>query len=154
MSEKQDAEMLANLTFNLLIRCQEKEAHLAEQHNLLEAELKCLRNIGSEESINNKDFSERMNLSPSRITRIIDGLVKKGYIQREIDMSDRRNMKINLSRKGENLTNKINKSFIEIHKEILEEIDVSQHESLLIAMENLHSAIERWLQKPRIKYGK
>ena len=148
-SINQNAEMLGNLTFNLLARCQEKEAHLAEQHNLLEAELKCLRLIGPEESLNNQDIAERMDLSPSRLTRIIDGLVRKGYIDREIDKEDRRNMKISLSNKGENLVKKINNAFIEIHKDILEGIDISQHESLLITMGNLQSAVEKWLQKPR-----
>ena len=148
-SVNKNAEMLANLTFNLLARCQEKEARLAEQNKLLEAELKCLRIMDLEESINNQDVADRMNLSPSRITRIIDGLVKKGYILREIDREDRRNMKISLTEKGVNLTNKINNAFVEIHKEILKEIDNSQHESLLITMGNLQSAVEKWLQKPR-----
>ena len=148
-SVNKNAEMLANLTFNLLARCQEKEARLAEQNKLLEAELKCLRIMDLEESINNQDVADRMNLSPSRITRIIDGLVKKGYILREIDREDRRNMKISLTEKGVNLTNKINNAFVEIHKEILKEIDNSQHESLLTTMGNLQSAVEKWLQKPR-----
>ena len=144
-----NAEVLGNLTFNLLARCQEKEAHLAEQHSLLEAELKCLRLIGPEESLNNQDIAERMNLSASRLTRIIDGLVRKGYLNREIDKEDRRNMKISLTSIGENLANKINKAFIDIHKDILEEIDISQHESLLITMGNLQLAVEKWLQKPK-----
>ena len=149
MNQKHSAEKLANLTFNLLARCQEKESRLADEHNLLEAELKCLRLMASQESLNNKDVAEIMSLSPSRITRIMDGLVKKGYMIREIDKDDRRNMKIALSKRGKNLTTRINNAFIEIHREILEEIDVSQHESLLTAMENLHLAVERWLQKPR-----
>ena len=99
MIKKQSAEQLANLTFNLLARCQEKESRLADEHNLLEAELKCLRLMTFEESLNNKDIAEIMNLSPSRITRIMDGLVKKGYMLREIDKNDRRNMKIALSRR-------------------------------------------------------
>jgi DNA-binding MarR family transcriptional regulator len=105
--------------------------------------------MASEESLNNKDVAEIMNLSPSRITRIMDGLVKKGYMLREIDKVDRRNMRIALSKRGKNLTTRLNNAFIDIHKEILEEIEISQHEPLLIAMENLHSAIERWLKKPR-----
>jgi len=149
MNKNKNAEILANLTFNLLARCQEKESRLAKQHNLLEAEFKCLRLMSSEENPNNKEIAEKMNLSPSRITRIMDGLIEKGYMVREINNADRRNMVLSLSRRGKNLTNKLNSAFIEIHKEILNEIDNSQHESLIIAMENLHSAIEKWLQKPR-----
>ncbi len=148
MSTNQTAERLADLTFNLLARCQEKEAWLAEEHGLFQAELKCLRLFGSDETLNNKEIAKRMNLSPSRLTRIIDGLASRGYMTREIDQSDRRNMRVFLSRRGKILTNKLHKAFVEIHYEILRDIDVSQHESLITAMEHLSAAIEKWLQKP------
>ena len=149
MSKIENAELLGNLIFEILPICQRKETELADEHGLLQAEFKCLRLMGSEGSLNNKDLAERMNLSPSRITRIMDGLVKKGYMQREIDKGDRRNMKISLSRRGKNLTNKLNDAFVEIHSEILQDIDISRHESLITNMEHLHSAVEMWLQRPR-----
>ena len=58
-------------------------------------------------------------------------------------------MVICLSKRGKNLTNKLNKAFLEIHKEILEDIDYSEHEALLIAMGNLYKAVEKWLKKPK-----
>ncbi len=148
MSTNNTAERLANLTFSLLARCQEKEAWLAAKHGLFQAEFKCLRLFGSDESLNNTQISKRMKLSPSRLTRIIDTLVEKGYMKREIEQYDRRNMKVFLSRRGKLLTNKLNKAFIDIHKDILEDIDVSQHEPLITAMGHLQSAIEKWLKKP------
>ncbi len=148
MRINQTAERLANLTFSLLARCQEKEAWLAEKHGLFQAEFKCLRLFGSDESLNNTQISKRMKLSPSRLTRIIDGLVQKGYMKREIDQFDRRNMRVILSRRGKILTHKLDKAFVDIHYEILQDIDASQHESLITAMEHLHLAIEKWLQKP------
>jgi DNA-binding MarR family transcriptional regulator len=78
MSTTQTAERLANLTFNLLARCQAKEEWLATQRGLFQAEFKCLRLFGSDKSLNCKKIANRMNLSQSRLTRIIDGLVKKG----------------------------------------------------------------------------
>ncbi len=117
-------------------------------HGLFPAEFKCLRLFGADESLNNTQIAKRMKLSPSRLTRIIDGLVTKGYMKREIDQSDRRNMIVILSRRGKILTNKLNKAFVDIHYDILQDIDASQHESLITAMEHLHLAIEKWLQKP------
>ncbi len=149
MSTNQTANRLADLTFTLLQRCQEKEARLAEEHGLFQAELKCLRLFGSDENLNNTQISKRMKLSPSRLTRIIDGLIRRGYMLREIAQKDRRNMRIFLSRRGKILTNKLNKAFVDIHYEILQDIDVSQHEPLITAMEHLHLAIEKWLQKPK-----
>ena len=152
MNENKTAVRLADLTFNLLARCQEKEAWLAEKHGLFHSELKCFRLFGTDENINNKQIAERMKLSPSRLTRIIDGLVKNGYMVREVDEKDRRNMRVFLSKRGKSLTNKLNKAFIDLHTEILQDIDVSQHEPLIAAMEHLHLAIEKWLQKPKEKY--
>ncbi len=148
MSTNQTAERLADLTFSLLQRCQEKEAWLAEEHGLFQAEFRCLRLFGSDESLNNKQLAKRMNLSESRLTRIIDGLEKSGYMQREVDQKDRRNMRIFLSRRGKILTNKLNRAFIDLHSEILQDIDVSQHEPLITAMGHLQLAIEKWLKKP------
>lgn len=141
------ASRLANLTFSLLANCQEKEVHLAELHGLTQAEFRCLRLFGTDESLNNKTIAERMNLSPSRLTRIIDGLVKKRYIRRNIDPNDRRNMKVNLSKKGKSLVQQLNKAYVDIHEEILLDIDPSQHEQLIVAMTHLLEALEKWLEK-------
>jgi len=148
MATNSTAERLANLTFNLLANCQEKEIRLAELHNLTQAEFRCLRLFGTNEKLNNKQIAERMRLSPSRLTRIIDGLVIKEYINREIDPSDRRNMRVTLSRKGRQLVRQLNKAYIDIHNEILEDIDVSQHEPLITAMDHLLTALEKWLRRP------
>jgi DNA-binding MarR family transcriptional regulator len=148
MDTHQTAEHLANLTFNLLANCQEKEERLATVHNLTQAEFRCLRFFETDESVNNKKIAERMNLSPSRLTRIIDGLVEKEYIIREIDPNDRRNMRVMLSRRGKHLVNQLNKAYVQIHSEILQDIDVEQHEPLIIAMQHLLEALENWLKKP------
>lgn len=149
MTEIHKAESLANLTFNLLARCQEKENHIAEAHGLLEAEFKCFRLMSSEESLNNKEIAKRMNLSAGRVTRIMDGLVEKGYMERELNTKDRRNMILSLSRKGKTLAHKINETYVNVHQDILKEIDASQHKPLIMAMEHLLAAVERWLQKPK-----
>lgn len=147
METNSTASRLANLTFSLLANCQEKEVHLAELHGLTQAEFRCLRLFGTDESLNNKTIAERMNLSPSRLTRIIDGLVKKKYIRRDIDPNDRRNMKVNLSKKGKSLVQQLNKAYVDIHEEILLDIDPSQHEQLIVAMTHLLEALEKWLEK-------
>ena len=143
----QNAGKLADLTFSLLASCQEKENRLAEQHGLTQAEFRCLRLFSANENVNNKQIAERMGLSPSRLTRIIDGLVKKDYINREIDNADRRNMRVSLSNKGVQIVVLLNKAYVDIHKEILEDIDESQHQPLIIAMTNLLSALERWISR-------
>jgi DNA-binding MarR family transcriptional regulator len=142
-----EATQLADLTFKLLANCQEKEARLAEQYGLTQAEFRCLRLFGSHHSSNNKQIAERMNLSPSRLTRIIDGLVKKSYMTREIDSDDRRNMKVTLSMQGTEIVQRLNNAYIGIHQEILDEIEGTQHKPLITAMTHLLSALEKWIAK-------
>ncbi len=151
MSNKEEvsknASKLADLTFSLLASCQEKENRLAEQHGLTQAEFRCLRLFSANETLNNKQIAERMGLSPSRLTRIIDGLVKKEYIIREIDNTDRRNMRVSLSKKGDQIVQLLNSAYVDIHKEILEDIDESQHQPLITAMTSLLSALQNWINK-------
>lgn len=142
-----EASQLADLTFKLLANCQEKEARLAEQYGLTQAEFRCLRLFGFNQSSNNKQIAERMNLSPSRLTRIIDGLVKKNYMIREIDSDDRRNMRVTLSKQGTEIVERLNNAYIGIHKEILDEIEDVQHKPLITAMTHLLSALEKWIAK-------
>jgi len=142
-----EATQLADLTFKLLANCQEKEARLAEQYGLTQAEFRCLRLFGTKESSNNKAIAERMNLSASRLTRIIDGLVKKAYMIREIDSDDRRNMRVTLSKQGIEIVHRLNNAYIGIHKEILDEIEEPQHKPLITAMTHLLSGLEKWIAK-------
>ena len=56
-------------------------------------------------------------------------------------------MKVNLSGKGKSLVNQLNKAYVDIHYEILQDIDPSQHEQLITAMTHLLEALEKWLAK-------
>ena len=150
--EKLNAEILANLIFNLLPKCQQKEVWLADKSNLLHAEYKCLHLFESDKKLNNKYIAEKLNISQSRSTRIIDGLVKKGYLSREENSTNRRNIEVTFLKKGKVLTNNLNRDYINLHRRILQEINPSQHDALIAAMENLNSAIQIWLQKPRLSY--
>ena len=53
-----------------------------------------------------------------------------------------------LSRRGRQLVNQLNKAYVEIHNEILQDIEESQHEPLITAMQHLLEALENWLKKP------
>jgi DNA-binding MarR family transcriptional regulator len=141
------AHQLAELTFKLLQNCQEKEVRLAESYNLTQSEFRCLRNFVTEKVYNNKAVAEKMNLSPSRLTRVIDALVSKGFLKRKIDSDDRRNMIITLTAKGEAITKKLNDAYIQIHQEILNGIDQKQHKPVVSAMEHLLIALEDWIAK-------
>lgn len=141
------ATQLADLTFKLLESCHEKEERLARQYDLTQAEFRCLRQLHANECTNNKEIAERMHLSASRLTRILDGLVAKGYVLREIEPNDRRNMRVFLNEKGKEFVLLLDSAYINIHAQILMDIESGQHRSLINAMSHLLSALERWMQR-------
>lgn len=141
------AEELAELTFRLLAGCNEKEDRLTKQYGLKPAEFRCLKQIHSNENVNNKEVAKRMHLSPSRLTRIIDGLVEKGFVQKEIEPKDRRNMRVSLTDKGRDFVSGLNNAYIDIHATLLKDIDANLHEGLLTGMRKLLVAVDKWISK-------
>jgi len=149
MNKSQTVKYLSSLTIRLLVSYEEKNTRLANERGLTEAEFKCLRLFGSDKGISNTKIAARMNLSPSRLTRIIDGLVEKGFMTRGDDRKDRRLLNITLSRKGKLFVHKLDKLNDALHNKILKEISVSQRKSVIVAMEKLYSATEKWLKKTK-----
>lgn len=142
-----DAFKLADLTFHLLAHCKEKEIRFAEKHGLTQAEFRCLRYFGANDCMSNKQISEKMKLTAGRLTRIIDSLIIKNYMIREIDQSDRRYMRVNLSENGISIVKQLNNDYAEIHRDILSGIELKQQKPLIIAMSRLVSAFKIWTAK-------
>ncbi len=53
-------------------------------------------------------LAEELELSPSRLSRILDSLEKKNLISREISSEDRRSVSVKLTNSGLNAANEIN----------------------------------------------
>jgi DNA-binding MarR family transcriptional regulator len=144
---KLNAAKLTEIAFTLLGDCAKKEVQFAKQFGLTTAEFHCLRFLNSGEIINNKDLAARLSLSPSRLTRIINGLVEKKYVNRNLDPSNRRSLHVSLTKKGETTINKLKEAYVSIHEQILSDIDPSLHKHLITGMTHLLSALRRWVNK-------
>ena len=103
--------------------------------NISLAEYKGITQIDIEEKITCNLLSQKMDLSPSRGSRIIDSLVRRDYFLRTTNPGDRRSFVISLSPKGlkirkkikqersnceERIINKFSKKQVKIIKEALE----------------------------------
>ena len=146
-NNKSDAFKLADLTFHLLAHCREKEIRFAEKHGLTQTEFRCLRYFGKNECMSNKQISQRMKLTQGRLTRIIDSLILKNYMAREIDAKDRRFMRVNLSESGNSLLAQLNSDYVDIHRDILDGIEMHQQKPLIDAMSHLVAAVKIWRPK-------
>jgi DNA-binding MarR family transcriptional regulator len=126
---------LLDLIMELKNICMEDEEKIRTVCNISLAEYKGITQIDIEEKITCNLLSQKMDLSPSRGSRIIDGLVKRGYFLRTTNPGDRRSFVISLSPKGlkirkkikqersnceERISNKFSKKQVKIIKEALD----------------------------------
>ena len=100
-------ERLFDLIEQLKSRCIKNELSIMEEANISLAEYNGISALDPEERVCGNDLSRKMNLSPSRASRVIDKLVKNGFLVREGDAEDRRRCTISLAKKGLMVKNKI-----------------------------------------------
>ncbi|NUN69206.1 MAG: MarR family transcriptional regulator [Bacteroidetes bacterium] len=143
------AAEIAELTFQLLADCQEKEERLAATLKIHVAEFRCIRAFRGDRSLPVKTLVERTTLSGSRLTRILSSLEKRGYLQRVIDTEDRRSITVHLSRKGIDLAQRLEERYLQIHQEILNGIPKDLQGPLISGMHNMLASLRKWLGTSR-----
>jgi DNA-binding MarR family transcriptional regulator len=85
-----------------------------------------------------------MELSNSRLTRILDGLVEKEIVTREVSRQDRRVILVELSRRGQKIKNTLSERYLRTHQEILDLLPEEAVDSVIAAMEKLEEAMHEW----------
>lgn len=86
--------------FLLKRRCAFKIEDLSAEAGLSPREMAGLESLESDERVSGNELSRRMDLSPSRGSRIIEGLIRKGFLIRAVDPDDRRAVLLSLSAIG------------------------------------------------------
>jgi len=100
-------EKLIDLIIELKKGCVEDEKQIRTLCNISLAEYKAILEIETTERITCNVLSEKMGLSISRGSRIIDGLVREGYLLRMENPEDRRSFVLSLSFKGAKIRKQI-----------------------------------------------
>ena len=62
--------------------CQERMQYQSDRFKLPDAELRCLQLFANERYLTPKGIAHKMNVVKSRVTKIIDGMVRRKLIQR------------------------------------------------------------------------
>lgn len=120
------AEKIFDIITNLKNRCLDKEESIQREYLLSPAEYNALLILIPGEVFNCNELSKKMNLSVSRSSRILDKLVKNGYLREIKNKEDRRVLKVRLSDKGKEIRNKIKNRLDECEKDILSKLQKSE----------------------------
>ncbi|MBN1602942.1 MAG: MarR family transcriptional regulator [Chitinispirillaceae bacterium] len=75
--------------------------------------------LDSGEKVSCNDLANKLNLSPSRCSRIVERLLRKGYVERKPDPEDRRAIEVSLTTKGGRIKRDIEKLKTECEKRLL-----------------------------------
>ena len=114
----------------------------SERFNLPDAELRCLVLFGEERYLTSKGIAYKMNLVKSRVSRIIDGLIRKELIQRIKDPGDSRISLLSLTAKGQEKLDEINSFMEDIHSRVLQQMAPDHRKTVLTNLEILKASME------------
>jgi DNA-binding MarR family transcriptional regulator len=88
-------------------------------------------------------LSEWMSLATSTMTRIVDNLVRDGYIERTQDDQDRRVVHVSLTEKGKEMYQVIHGIYHDYHQRIVDNIPADQLHKVVESLQMLREAIEK-----------
>jgi len=142
-----NAEKLADIITQLFMHCQEKEAKHVAQYGVSIADARCLRILYEHQPLTVNHLAFQMSLTSSRITRIIDRLVRKQLVLREAGTNDRRIFNLSLTPKGAKLAETLIADNLKIHEEILAHFPKADHSAMFNLLKKLNCAVEDWLKK-------
>ncbi|HER23521.1 MAG TPA: MarR family transcriptional regulator [Candidatus Atribacteria bacterium] len=126
---------LVDLIIELKKGCLEDERQIRTLCNVSLAEYKAVMEIKTAERITCNVLSKKMGLSPSRSSRIIDGLVRKKYLIRMTNSEDRRSFVLSLSSKGTKIKEQIEQERNNYERRIKEKLSIEELELIREGLE-------------------
>jgi DNA-binding MarR family transcriptional regulator len=122
--------------------CQERMQYQCERFELPDAEFRCLALFGEERYLTAKSIAHRMNVVKSRVSKIIDGLIKKNLVQRTRDPEDSRVQLLSLTPEGQRKLKEIKGFMEEIYGHVLSQMAPDQRQAMLTNLDILKASME------------
>ena len=135
---KQFQELIAKL-FQC---CQERMQYQCERFGLPDAEFRCLCLFSEERYLTAKGIAQKMNVVKSRVSKIVDGLIRKKMIQSIKDPEDSRVSLLSLTPQGQKKINDINDFMEDIHYQVLSQMAPDQRMTMLTNLDILKASME------------
>ncbi len=132
-------QTLINILFQC---CQDRLQFQSKRFELPDAELRCLMLFKNERYLTSKNISLTMNVSKSRMTKIIAGLLDKELIKRIKDPEDSRVSLISLTSYGKEKLSEIKAFQDELHQVVLSQVDDDERKKLLTTLDLLKACME------------
>ena len=136
------AEQFRNLVLRLFQCCQERMQYQCDRFGLPDAEIRCLLLFGEERYLTAKGIAYKLNVVKSRVTKIVEGLIRKKLLQKVPDPGDSRIILLSLTPKGQVKLKEINSFMLEFNSQVLRTIHPGKRSDLLNNLELLRISME------------
>ncbi|MDB4083164.1 MarR family transcriptional regulator, partial [Vicingaceae bacterium] len=97
-----------------------------------------LERISKEEGSNQKDIAKDTFKDPAALTRMLDLLAEKGFVQRKASKNDRRTFDVHLTVEGSRLVNRMSLTLDNFHSTIEKPLTISDKNSLITILLKLN----------------
>lgn len=122
--------------------CEEKEAEIRDQAGLSEAQYAVLSEMPADEAIVTGELCRRVWVSPSRGGRVIDELVRLGFLRRTAGPGDRRVLLLTLSAQGKAVRRRIEQLICRCDDVFRGKLSAADHARVLGGLRTLVATFE------------
>ena len=139
---KNQLQQFQELIAKLFQCCQDRMQYQCERFGLPDAEFRCLCLFREERYLTAKGIAQKMNVVKSRVSKIVEGLLKKKLVQRIKDPEDSRVSLLSLTPEGHEKINHINEFLNDVHHQVLLQIAPDQRKAVLTNLDILKASME------------
>jgi len=133
---------LKDLIQEILKCCEGRKLIESRKFGLPNAELNFLMQFNGERYLTVKGISQKLEITKSRVTKIVTGLTEKGMVEQINDPKDARIKLISLTPSGKRTAEEIGFFQEELHRKILLQMDDNERKDMLSHLELLKTAME------------
>lgn len=122
--------------------------------NVNGAEFWAMRNIvnkSEDGKITVSELARKTNVLPSAISRTIRGLEEKGYVERTINKSDRRNTYVELTDRGLEVMQEVRETMHDFGEAVLSKLDEDELSQLVAYLNNIYDIAQREIEIRKVK---
>ncbi len=137
-----DAEALHAAVSNLVRVYQFRDRDKICCHDISVTQCYALEVLAEQGPQRSQSLAASLKLDKSTTTRVVDALVRKGYVERQPDASDARAVSLRITRSGRALYQRINGELIDQQRELLRDLDAGTRAAAARLVERLAQAAE------------
>lgn len=144
MTLNSQAQELTKLLYTLSDLFQLKEQEKLCCYDVTTSECRSLSFLKqAEHNVTMNELADKLYLTRSGATRVVDKLCDKGYVVRLTDANDKRVCCLDLTQQGSELIERIESEVTEYHKQILAELDPAMRQVVLASLHALQSTAQQ-----------